>query len=56
MMAVSDVGLETLHTTAMDIFTGAIAACNIESAFDRRLRFDGNTLHQADSGWKRTRH
>jgi hydroxypyruvate reductase len=46
MMAVSDVGLESLHATATEIFTGAIAACNIASAFDRRLRFEGDTLHR----------
>jgi hypothetical protein len=28
------------------IFTGALAACDIASAFDRRLRFEGNTLHR----------
>ena len=32
--------------TATEIFTGAIAACNIASAFDRRMRFEGNTLHR----------
>jgi hydroxypyruvate reductase len=46
MTAVSDVTLEPLHATATEIFTGAIAACNIESAFDRRLRFEGNMLHR----------
>ncbi len=46
MTPVSDSTLETLHTTATDIFTGAVAACNIASAFDRRLRFDGNVLHR----------
>jgi hydroxypyruvate reductase len=46
MTPVSDPVLETLHATANEIFTGAIAACNIESAFDRRIRFEGNTLHR----------
>jgi glycerate 2-kinase len=46
MTPVSDSTLETLHTTATDIFTGALAACNIASAFDRRLRFEGNVLHR----------
>ena len=46
MTPVSDLTLETLHSTATEIFTGAIAACNIASAFDRRLRFEGNTLHR----------
>jgi hydroxypyruvate reductase len=46
MTPVSEVALETLHTTATEIFTGAVAACNIASAFDRRLRFEGDTLHR----------
>ena len=46
MTPVSDTALETLHATATEIFTGALAACNIESAFDRRMRFEGNVLHR----------
>lgn len=46
MTPVSDAALEHLHATAMEIFTGALAACSIESAFDRRLRFNGNVLHR----------
>jgi hydroxypyruvate reductase len=46
MTPVSDPALDQLHTTATEIFTGAIAACNIQSAFDRRIRFDGNVLHR----------
>jgi hydroxypyruvate reductase len=46
MTAVSDTPLDTLHSAATQIFTGAIKACNIASAFDRRLRFEGNTLHR----------
>jgi glycerate 2-kinase len=46
MTPVSDIALDTLHTTATEIFNGAVAACNIASAFDRRLRFDGTTLHR----------
>jgi hydroxypyruvate reductase len=46
MTPVGDSPLETLHSTAMEIFTGAVAACNIASAFDRRIRFEGNTLHR----------
>jgi len=46
MTPVSDAALDVLHTTATGIFTGAIKACNISSAFDRRLRFEGNTLHR----------
>ncbi|MGP8184790.1 MAG: glycerate-2-kinase family protein, partial [Terracidiphilus sp.] len=42
----SETALETLHDSATAIFGGAIAACNIASAFDRRLRFEGDTLHR----------
>jgi len=42
----SDATLEALHTTATEIFTGALKACSIESAMDRRIRFEGNTLHR----------
>ena len=44
MTPASDMVLDSLHTTATGIFTGALEACNIASAFDRRLRFDGNKL------------
>jgi glycerate 2-kinase len=43
---VSDTALDSLHAEATEIFTGALEACNIESAFDRRLRFEGNTLRR----------
>jgi hydroxypyruvate reductase len=46
MTQVSDTALDALHDTATKIFTGALEACNIASAFDRRLRFEGNTLHR----------
>jgi hydroxypyruvate reductase len=46
MTSTSDIALETLHATATAIFTGAVEACNIPSAFDRRLRFEGNVLHR----------
>jgi len=46
MTPVSDLVFDTLHSTATEIFTGALAACNIESAFDRRMRFDGNVLRR----------
>jgi hydroxypyruvate reductase len=46
MTPVSDSSLDTLHSTATEIFTGALAACSIESAFDRRLRFEGQTLRR----------
>jgi hydroxypyruvate reductase len=46
MTPVSDAALETMHATATAIFTGALKACSIGSAFDRRIRFEGNTLHR----------
>lgn len=46
MTPVSDTALDSLHATATEIFTGALEACNIESAFDRRLRFERNTLQR----------
>jgi hydroxypyruvate reductase len=46
MTPATDTALDELHATATQIFTGAIKACNIASAFDRRLRFEGNTLHR----------
>src|SRR3954452_23416030 len=46
MTPVSDLVFDTLHSSATEIFTGALAACNIESAFDRRLRFEGNVLRR----------
>ena len=44
MTPVSDAVLDPLHATATEIFTGALAACDIPSALDRRLRFEGNLL------------
>ena len=41
-----DLAIEGLHATATALFSGALAACSIESAFDRRIRFDGNVLHR----------
>ena len=46
MTPAGETALDSLHQTATEIFTGALAACNIASAFDRRLRFEGNTLHR----------
>jgi hydroxypyruvate reductase len=46
MTPASDPALEAMHATATEIFTGALKACNIASAFDRRLRFEGHTLHR----------
>ena len=46
MTPVGDSALDALHATATGIFTGAIEASNIASAFDRRIRIEGNTLHR----------
>ncbi len=46
MTPVSDLVFETLHSAATQIFTGALAGCNIESAFDRRIRFEGTVLRR----------
>ncbi|MGB7266281.1 MAG: DUF4147 domain-containing protein [Terracidiphilus sp.] len=46
MNTVSNTNLEALHATATEIFTGALKACNIATAFDRRLSFEGNTLRR----------
>jgi hydroxypyruvate reductase len=46
MTPAGDILMDTLHSTATEIFTGAVAACNIAVAFDRRIRFEGNTLHR----------
>jgi hydroxypyruvate reductase len=42
MTPVSDAALEVMHTTATEIFSGAIKACDIPSAFDHRLHLEGN--------------
>lgn len=46
MTPVSDTALENLHATATGLFTGALAACNIETAFDRRIRIEGDHLQR----------
>jgi glycerate 2-kinase len=46
MTQVSDASLEAVHTAATEIFTSALKACDIPSAFDRRLRFEGHKLHR----------
>ncbi len=46
MTPVSDLTLESLHSTATSIFTGALAGCNIETAFDRRIKVDGHVLRR----------
>ena len=46
MTPVSEMALESLHAKATEIFKGALAACDIPTAFDRRLRFDGDNLQR----------
>lgn len=46
MTPVTDISLETLHATANSIFAGALEACDIETAFDRRIRFEGDLMHR----------
>lgn len=46
MTPVSDSVYEALHATATNIFKGALDACSISSAFDRRIHFDGDTMHR----------
>jgi glycerate 2-kinase len=44
MTPASDAALDFLHARATGFFTEALQASSIESAFDRRIRFDGNSL------------
>jgi len=46
MSPVGETAFETMHEAATGIFTGALEACSVASAFDRRIRFDGNLLHR----------
>lgn len=46
MTLATDSTLDSLHAAATEIFTGALEACNIASAFDRRIRFEGKMLHR----------
>ena len=46
MTPASDTALDFLHARATEFFTGALVACGIEAAFDRRIRFEGNTLRR----------
>jgi glycerate 2-kinase len=45
-MTATELALESLHDTATEIFQRALGACSIESAFDRRIRFEGTKLHR----------
>lgn len=44
MIPTSDSTLEGLHVTAKEIFDGALKACDIAAAFDRRIRFEGQAM------------
>src|SRR3954447_13353654 len=44
MTSASDTALDFLHARATSFFTEALKASSIESAFDRRIRFEGNVL------------
>jgi glycerate 2-kinase len=46
MNQIGDAALDAMHASATEIFTGALKACNIATAFDRRLRFEGNVLRR----------
>lgn len=46
MTSASDTALDFLHARATSFFTGALQGSSIESAFDRRLRFEGETLQR----------
>ena len=46
MTPVSDTALDFLHARATAFFTGALDSSSIASAFDRRVRFDGNTMRR----------
>jgi len=46
MTPASEIALESQHATATGIFTGALKSCDIASAFDRRLQFDGRFLYR----------
>jgi hydroxypyruvate reductase len=49
-MTATDIALESLHSTATEIFREALDDCSIESAFDRRLRFEDGKLHRLIDG------
>ena len=46
MIHSGNAALDTLHETATGLFNGSLAASNIESAFDRRIRMEGEKLHR----------
>ena len=44
MTPAGETALDFLHARATEFFTGALEACSIEAAFDRRIKFEGSTL------------
>jgi hydroxypyruvate reductase len=46
MTQASDTALDFLHARATAFFTGALEASSIGAAFDRRMRFEGNSLRR----------
>jgi glycerate 2-kinase len=44
MTPASDIVLESLHTKSTEIFTAALAASDVATAFDRRIHFDGSKM------------
>ncbi len=46
MTPASDIAMESLHDSAASIFTGTLKACDIASAFDRRVQFDDRFLYR----------
>lgn len=44
MTPAGDTALDFLHARATEFFLGALDASSIDVAFDRRIRFEGNTL------------
>ena len=46
MTPAGETALDFLHARATDFFAGALEACNIDAAFDRRIRFEGNALRR----------
>lgn len=45
-MTATDLALESLHTSATDLFRQSLDACSISSAFDRHIQFKDGKLHR----------
>jgi hydroxypyruvate reductase len=46
MTAAGTLALEAQNTQATEIFSGALTACSIPAALDRRIRIEGKVLHR----------